>query len=65
MPRTVTLTLTRAQAQALEYAAGNIMEHEDAVEAVFSSGSKRKCAKRAYEKLNAAIGAASRNKQEQ
>jgi hypothetical protein len=53
--RTVTLRLTALEAEALSRAAGNSVDHPDAMEALFSDGRERAAALRAAQKLDGAI----------
>jgi hypothetical protein len=53
--KTVTITLTLAEARALSRAAGNTTIGPDAMEAIFPTGAERHAAYRAQEKLDTAI----------
>lgn len=56
MKRTVTVRLTEAEAMALRYAAGNVMDYPDAVEALWNGEpEKQNIAYSAYQRLGAAI----------
>lgn len=52
---TITLTLTQAEARAMQYALGNSTDHPDVMESLFNNGASRGAAYRAAEKLAQAL----------
>ena len=50
----VTVEMTLAEAKALWHAAGNTIDHPDAMEATFPNGSQRNAAYRGHDKLASA-----------
>jgi hypothetical protein len=54
-PKKITVTLTRLEAENLLFAASNVFDHEDALEASFPNKRERNAAFRAHDKIQLAL----------